>query len=550
MEKLRSKEETKPYINFALHAHQPLRYNGISINEEIYKRCYLENIKLKNLEKVSVNISGSVLLDLLENKNNKIYSELAENLREVNEKTIKEYAISNFLLQGSVFHSIIPLLPEKSRILQYEWSKTLFEHFFKSEHKGVWLPEQAFDKKSLEFLANQKEEWTILPQWASLDKINTSVPYKTQSGENMIILFYDKSLSDKISWRQAVWNFSDFIKGKNKDDLSSWNLAMDIETFGEHGRDKKEKEDGPWWLNNLIYYQIPGAGYKISPIQSVLFSNNLIGGNKDISRLEDVLIKNSGSWSCLCERHIENIESELRKAGLIGEYGPYLENLPKEINGLLRWGLFCGCVNNGETEKSLWKLPFKSGLTSMLEELHGLYGDISKGVINKPFDALADYINVKIRAVGGNLKKSFLDNFVNKHFIFKREDDVKMFFYMAESIFHAEASQTSCGFYWENYDRLEPNYNTIHAANSIALFKEGLSYNKNKEYLKKIEQISKNLEKDLEKTSKKAIKLYNDVLDGYGKKDLLEFSYGGDNKLKFDPKEHTHIEKIVNLYEK
>ena len=463
-------------ISLVLNGHQPLGYNRYeSINKGIYERCYLSNLELKNYVNqtgsgplgISLNISGAVLLDILEHQNDSTARRLLTGLKEVNEKAISTFGVSNFVLQASLFHSIIPLLPKESKSLQYQWSDILFRYIFGSQASGVWLPEQAYNQDTLEMLAQEHADWTLLPSWNAQSAIDLSEFYSVQTPKGeLAVAFYDQGLSNSIFFGRCNWNFSSSIKGRNQHDHMSWVLTGDLERFGEHGSDEKDKKDAPWLLNNLVYFQIPNEGYRPWPFQA-LFTEY-----KKAHAPSKVNLSPTGSWSCLCKGSKEGVEKELARRGLLKDYQPYLERLPQNLDYLMRWCVPCGCTNHGNFHYNKWKIPFKSGMTNALVGLHSLYSQASEKIVSDPGAAAIDFMNIKVRALSGKLSKRDLDGFIQRNLKHTDKGSLLQLFAMLEGIFHIEAAQTSCGTYWENPFRIEPGYNIKHAANSLKLFQQ------------------------------------------------------------------------------
>lgn len=473
-----SKEVKKPAISFVLHAHQPLGYNRFfDINRRIYERSYLASAKLSNYYGktkagkdvgVSLNISGSVLLDLLAHKEDPVADGVIKEFRQANKESIEKWGATSMLLQASLFHSIVPLLPKQSQDLQNAWSLAAFRYFFGNEPSGVWLPEQAYDASALELVAQSPGQWTLLPQWTAPAGTPTSVPHNIQTSKGDITVFlYDKYLSDAISWKRAGWDFSHLIRGHNGHDKLAWLLAMDLETFGEHGRDERERKEGPWQLNNILYHQIPNEGYNSLPVQALF---PLISPNE----LDSLSIAKNGSWSCLCKGTKEGLERELSKRGRLEAYKPYLEELPESLDGLLRWAAPCGCTNGGNFDANLWKLPFKSGLTEALKELHEIYSASTENLLKNPKEALEDYINLKLKAIDGEIRNRDVEEYELRNFRLNLVTEKRFYtiLSMMEGIYHMEAAQTSCATYWESPRRLEPTYTLLHAANAFSLFEQ------------------------------------------------------------------------------
>ena len=114
-------------------------------------------------------------------------------------------------------HVIMPLASERDKLIQVRWGIRDFERRFGRRPRGMWLSETAVDTPSLECLAAEGIEFTILAPrqvravrpgfdaaWQEVNEhqVDTRRPYRVvlPSGRSMAVFVYDGETSRAIAF--------------------------------------------------------------------------------------------------------------------------------------------------------------------------------------------------------------------------------------------------------------------------------------------------------------------------------------------------------------
>ncbi len=125
------------------------------------------------------------------------------------------------------------------------WGIREYHYRFQHAPQGLWLPETAVDLETLDLLADEDVQFTILAPWqAEVEQINTNKPYQVDlaNGRHMVVFFYDGNLSGQVSfYPTATQNSDEFI---HEQVLSAFHgddgteklvmVASDGELYGHH----------------------------------------------------------------------------------------------------------------------------------------------------------------------------------------------------------------------------------------------------------------------------------------------------------------------------
>ena len=417
---------------FCIHGHfyQPPREDPISgeipiepgaspfrnWNEKINERCYKPNAELGNFERISFNI-GPTLVEWL----SRYDRETLDLIIEQDHKNLRRYGVGNAMAQ-SYNHTILPLASSLDKQTQVRWGIDDFYHWYSHKPKGMWLPETAVDLETLEILADNEILFTILAPWQAdeLD-LDPSEPYLVElpSGKEMIVFFYQQDLSTRVSFDPgATSNADDFYNkilrpkyvenGKAKKD-ELFLIASDGEAYGHHHpfRDK--------FLNRLMKAAVEG-----SKIRSTFPSLWLL----DQYPVKKMKIRENTSWSC--------------------------------HHGVKRWSEDCSCSPNGS-----WKKPLREAFNELAIKLDEIYLQEMGTYFQDVWQVRHDYI--KMRYEPGGVKEALKSRFGKKI----SQSELERIALLLESQYNRQRMFTSCAWFFEDFDRIEPRNNIAYAAHAI-----------------------------------------------------------------------------------
>ncbi|MEN8262006.1 MAG: DUF3536 domain-containing protein [Nitrospirota bacterium] len=406
-------------------------------NERITSECYAPNaasrildskeriIDIVNLySKISFDF-GPTLLSWLERHKPDVYDEIIE----ADRLSMERFSGHGSAIAHAYNHMIMPLANRRDKYTQIIWGIKDFQKRFKRFPEGMWLPEAAVDKETLEVLVSLGIKFTILaPQQAkktrklgdakrwrdvSGEKIDPTMPYQCilPSGRSINLFFYDGPISQNISFGNLLKNgetlanrlMSAFNDQRNRPQLV--HLATDGETFGHHHR------HGDMALSYALHH---------------IESNNLAQITNYSEFLQNhppthvVEIFENSSWSC--------------------------------VHGIERWKDNCGChsgMNQGWTQD--WRKPLRNALDWLRDNLINIFTEEAAKYLKNPWDARNDYIEVIFDRSHENI-----NIFLEKHAVRKLSDEEQIkVLKLLETQRNAMLMYTSCGWFFDEVSGIE-----------------------------------------------------------------------------------------------
>jgi hypothetical protein len=388
-------------------------------NERIHAECYRPNAELGNFERISFNV-GPTLFSWLASYDRVTYQQILDQDR----SNYQSYGIGNAIAQA-YNHTILPLASSADKLIQISWGIADFEHRFGRKPQGMWLPETAVDYETLAILANQGIEFTILAPWQAVNEgLDATEPYRVNlSGNSITVFFYQRDLSSQISFNPSITaNADQFVKkeltpyflgdsGRNGDGQLLL-LATDGELYGHHQpfRDR--------FLAHLVNGACTQAG--IQPVYPALWL-------KDHPARKAVEIREHTSWSC--------------------------------HHGVLRWMGECACT----PIDSRWKAHLRLSLNHLAGTLDAIYFDNVYPYVSKPRLLRQRYIHVML---GEITAEALIAEMAGRDLT---TEQVLRIYLLLESQRERQRMFTSCGWFFDDFDRLEPQNNLAYAAQAVRL---------------------------------------------------------------------------------
>jgi alpha-amylase/alpha-mannosidase (GH57 family) len=420
----------KPALCIHGHFYQPPRENPLTglipdergaapyrnWNERIHAECYRPNAELGNFKKISFNI-GPTLLDWMTAYDSVTRASIITQAQEVYHK----YGVSNAMAQP-YHHTILPLSSRADKVTQVRWGLIDFEHHFGFRPTGMWLPETAVDLDTLVVLADHGMEYTILAPWQAKKPVDTRQPYwvALPGARKMAVFFYNQDLSTRISFDPAstvnadqfvteyiMPNFSPNHSGPPQFEI----IASDGELYGHHQqfRDKFLAH----LLNSVVLrHQI-----------DTTFPGKWLKTNQPVRQVE---IHDATSWSC--------------------------------HHGVVRWMGECGC-----TPGARWKAPFRRGFNQLAAALDRYYLDYLRQYTTDPWALRHDYIRVRLHQLSF---KDYLRQFIEATLT---GDEIQRIQMLLAVQYERQRMFTSCGWFFDDLDRIEPRNAIAYAAQAVWL---------------------------------------------------------------------------------
>jgi alpha-amylase/alpha-mannosidase (GH57 family) len=385
--------------------------------ERIYHECYFPNAQKENYKRISFNFGPTLTAWLEENHN----ETLTEIIRQEN-SVFNTYGVSNAMAQP-YFHAILPLLPHRERETLVRWGIDEFSTRYGHPPKGMWLPETAVDLDSLEVLADNNIQFTILAPWQAKDsELDITQPYRIllPNDKEMIVFFYNSFLSSEISFNtsatmQADTFASNWLKPQyealQRDQDQLLLAASDGELYGHHMAEREK------FLEYLLDQAIQKDSFKVTFPALWLQSHPQI----DITEINE-----NTSWSC--------------------------------HHGIERWRDVCGDAPN-----ATWKAPLRRFLDQLGKSLDTMYLEFTQEYIQDPWKLRDAYIDLILGKCTGK-------ELVQGYAIKKLGDDVlKQVLMMLDSQFERLRMHSSDAWFFFDFDSIEPLNGLKYAAHAVWL---------------------------------------------------------------------------------
>ncbi len=235
-------------------------------NARIAEECYRPNAfarvldgqgrierLVNNYARISFNV-GPTLMTWLAQFSPEVYGAIVDADRQAMERTGAGAAMAQ--AHG---HLILPLCNDRDRRTQVRWGARDFELRFGRRPRSMWLPETACDTPSLEALAAEGIELTVLAPnqaarvrpisgggWVDVHggRVETRRPYlvRLPSGRSITVFFYDGPTSRAVAFERLLDDGAGFARrlaslfhpGAREPQLV--HIATDGETYGHHHR--------------------------------------------------------------------------------------------------------------------------------------------------------------------------------------------------------------------------------------------------------------------------------------------------------------------------
>lgn len=390
-------------------------------NERIHDQCYRPNAELGNFSRISFNLGPTVLKWMA------LYDpEILESIIRQEQAIFKITGSPNGMAQA-YNHTILPLATRKEKHTQIFWGMREFETRFGHKAEGIWLPEAGVDMETLSVAEECGVKYVILAPWQSADPHrDLSLPgwVKLGNGRRIAVFFYNQALSTRVSFDPgATRNADEFLVNAVLPELSSNSagtrnkyllIASDGELYGHHQRFRDE------FLARLTTNAFKGKPLKL--ITPALWL-------RQFPPEQEFTIVERSSWSC--------------------------------HHGITRWCGECGCTPN-----SNWKAPLRDSLNIVAEIIDRFYEKALDKCGSDPYVVLDDYVEV---LVGNISHEDFVRQKISK---IVSDEEYRAVTLMMKAQYERQRMFTSCGWFFDDFDRIEPRNNVKYAAQAIWLTKQ------------------------------------------------------------------------------
>jgi hypothetical protein len=447
---------------FVIHAHfyQPERTNpwtgelepepsagpARDWNERIHAECYRPNGTARifdeqrrverivnNYERLSFNF-GPTLLSWMERRHPRTYARVIDGDWRATART----GHGNALAQA-YNHTILPLANARDKATQIRWGLADFRHRFSRDAEGMWLPETAADRATIDALIDAGVAFTVLAphqahrvrspggEWREVNgAIDTGKPYRhlhsDGSGRSIAVWFYDGTLAQSFAFDHRSTD-SDVLVGKLKGAVPAGgglvHAALDGETFGHHRR------FGELGLAYGLFELAEREGLQPTSYAAAL------AATPPVDEVE-VVPGEGTAWSC--------------------------------AHGVGRWTRDCGCETAGEPGwNQAWRQPLRDGLDAVRDVAIEVFSERGGELLRDPWAARDAYIGVRL---GTASQASFLDRHARRQLGSQQQVDL---WTLLELQRMSMVMYTSCGWFFNDISGIETVYVMRYAARTLGL---------------------------------------------------------------------------------
>lgn len=442
----------KKYVCIHGHFYQPPRENAwLEVVEEqesahpwhdwnarINFECYAPNAAARildgqglihkirnNYNRISFNF-GPTLLSWLEDNDPQAYALL----QAADQKSMERFGGHGSAMAQVYSHLIMPLANYRDKITQVIWGIKDFEHRFKRMPEGMWLAETAVDTETLEVLAAHQIKFTVLAprqafrirrtgseEWrqVSAESIDTRVPYwcHLPSGRKIALFFYHGGVSQAVAFERLLNSGKVFaervlsILDAHPQHAQLAHIATDGESYGHHHRfGEMALADALNYIEDKNLAQLTNYGQFLE-----LFPPEW-----------EVQIHENSSWSC--------------------------------VHGVERWRNDCGCNSGKPGWRQRWRKPLREALDDLRDKLIPLFEVEAARLLNDPWSARNDYIQVALHRHDDAAQRKFLERHARRPLSPQERTTVLRLLEMQR---HAVLMYTSCGWFFDEISGIETN---------------------------------------------------------------------------------------------
>lgn len=442
-------------------------------NERIARECYLPNGAsrildserriakiVNNYSRISFNF-GPTLLSWMEERAPDGYQRILEGDRE----SQRLFSGHGAALAQAYNHIILPLANARDKRTQVLWGLQDFRRRFARDPEGMWLPETAVDTETLEILAAEGINFTILaPRQAKQVRVDRDSPWidleygadsrhpyacKLPSGRTIGLFFYDGALATAVAFEKLLYSGENFARrllshfDPEGDSGQLMHVATDGETYGHH------HPHGDMALayalqyieeNNLARLTNYGEYFELHP------------------PTREIRIKEKTSWSC--------------------------------AHGVGRWESDCGCnAGGGPGWNQQWRRPLRDAFDWLRDDLAADYERSAKQLLKDPWAARDAYIAAVLDRSNANLS-----DFLSQHALRRLSHDEEVrALRLLELQRHLMLMYTSCGWFFDEPTGTETVQVLHYAARAVQLGQQLFGKNCEEEFLKRLEPLRSNI---------------------------------------------------------
>jgi alpha-amylase/alpha-mannosidase (GH57 family) len=449
-------------------------------NERVNAECYAPNARARildgagNIDRVVNNFSrisfdaGPTLLSWMEHGDPETYAAILE----ADAKAIAARGHGTAMAQAHG-HLILPFCHARDQRTQVRWGARDFELRFQRRPKAMWLAETAVDTPSLEALADEGIEITVLApnqcarvrhrtasgvagKWVDVSgsRVDGRRAYHVvlPSGRRMVVFFYDGPLSRAVAFERVLDDgarFAERLKGAFEPrarEAQLVHIATDGESYGHHHR----------FGEMALAFALEDLASKDDP--SVV-------GYEEFRALHpptwEAEIVEGSSWSC--------------------------------AHGIERWRSDCGCSTGGmHGWNQRWRGPLREAFDLLRDAIAPRFEQMGGALFHDPWRARDAYIDVVVDPSEASRKRFLEREGKSPGLVVRGSPERVRALSLLEMQRHAMSMYTSCGWFFNDVSGIETEQCLAYAARALELATEIFGDHFEEPFLRKLAEAKSN----------------------------------------------------------
>ena len=341
-------------------------------------------------------------------------------------------------------HIIMPLASERDARTQIRWGIADFQHRFGRRPEGMWLAETAVNRRTLDLLAQEGIQFTVLAphQCARVRRLNapdprsrkrapepeaeqpwidtpgatvdTTQPYlvKLDEGRSIAVFFYDGPVSRAVAFEGVLNNGEDFARrllsgirpDKAPETPQLAHIATDGESYGHHHKHgEMALSYALYWLEQNHLARLTNYGEFLAKFPPTL----------------EAEVAEDSSWSC--------------------------------SHGVERWRSNCGCNGGKAGWNQLWRKPLRDALDLLRDRTAPLAEAAAAPLFKDLWAARDAYIDVMLDRSAESVEQFFYQHATHPLSPAERVTA----FELLELQRHTQLMYTSCGWFFDEISGIE-----------------------------------------------------------------------------------------------
>lgn len=269
---------------------------------------------------------------------------------EADRRAVARHGVGNALAQP-YHHVILPLASRRDKVTEVRWGIADFQRRFGRMPEGMWLPETAVDDETLDVLAQEGIQFTVLAPGQVSRPPTHGRPgrYTTANGRTITVCCYDGTRSHGVAFGSLLVNArlwkADLLAGLDPRVPDAVTIATDGETYGHH---HKFSEMALAWVLDELGRE---------PQVEVTTFPRLVA---DWPAVEEVTLVEPSAWSC--------------------------------AHGVGRWHTDCGCrLDAASAPSQAWRAPLRRGLETLRTALEARFEEEGRALFRDCWAARDGY---------------------------------------------------------------------------------------------------------------------------------------------------------------